>query len=381
MSVGSELRWAREQAGLSVEQIAERTKIQPHRIESLERNNFAGLPGGIYLDGIVRAYASEVAIDPEALVDRVRHERARVANVRDLALGEIDAALEELSGDEPHPPPAVDRFRESPLSETGGIGIRPANEGGITNRGRVRPPPGLLSVEDEPATPVTSQEPVGATSRLRWLALPLVSLLAVAGWGAYFYEVAHRADRDVTPDLATSAPKAASPAEPSPATTDPSVPSDATADAVPRQTTGIARNVPPPTPSPAPAAPASAATAPVRDVSGAWTMATNVESSSLADFVGLRLGYEIQLDQAGDRITGEGRKVTEKGAAIGSQAQTPISLAGTIAGDRLTLTFTERGTERSTQGKFVLLVEDGTLRGRFSSTAAQSSGTVEAHRK
>ena len=63
------------------------------------------------------------------------------------------------------------------------------------------------------------------------------------------------------------------------------------------------------------------------------------------------------------------------------RAQTPISVAGTIDGDRLTLTFTERGTRRPTQGKFVLLLdESGAMRGRFSSNAARSSGTVEARR-
>jgi hypothetical protein len=109
-------------------------------------------------------------------------------------------------------------------------------------------------------------------------------------------------------------------------------------------------------------------------------LSTNVESTNLEAFSGLRLGYEIQLTQKGDHVSGTGRKITENGKAIGSPAQTPITLEGTIKGDRLTLTFTEKGTQRDSQGKFVLLADEGTLRGRFSSTAAQSSGTVEAHR-
>jgi hypothetical protein len=98
-------------------------------------------------------------------------------------------------------------------------------------------------------------------------------------------------------------------------------------------------------------------------------------------FAGLQLGYDLKLEQQGDRVTGTGRKVTENGAGIGRRAQTPVTLTGTIDGDRLTLNFVERGTRRQTQGKFVLLVDDrGTLRGRFSSNAARSSGRVEAHR-
>jgi hypothetical protein len=116
-------------------------------------------------------------------------------------------------------------------------------------------------------------------------------------------------------------------------------------------------------------------------VSGAWTLATRVESSSLARFKGLQLGYQMELKQNGDRVTGVGRKIAENGSAIRSRAQTPMSVAGTIDGDRLTLNFTERGTRRPTRGKFVLLLDEaGTLRGRFTSTAARSSGTVEAQR-
>jgi hypothetical protein len=119
----------------------------------------------------------------------------------------------------------------------------------------------------------------------------------------------------------------------------------------------------------------------VKDVSGSWTLATHVESSSYQRFEGLQLGYDIQLQQDGNRVTGTGKKVIENGDGIGSRAQTPISVAGTINGDRLTLTFSERGARRPTGGKFVLLLdESGTMRGRFSSTAARSSGTVEAHR-
>jgi hypothetical protein len=116
-------------------------------------------------------------------------------------------------------------------------------------------------------------------------------------------------------------------------------------------------------------------------VSGPWTLATRVESSSLARFKGLQLGYRMELKQNGDRVIGVGRKIAENGTAIRSRAQTPLAVNGTIEGDRLTLSFTERGARRPTRGKFILLLDEtGTLRGRFTSTAARSSGTVEAQR-
>ena len=75
MTAGNELRQARERAGLSADKISERTKVQLHRIEALERDDYAQLPQGIYLDGMVRAYAHEVGIDADPMVERVRMER------------------------------------------------------------------------------------------------------------------------------------------------------------------------------------------------------------------------------------------------------------------------------------------------------------------
>ena len=110
-------------------------------------------------------------------------------------------------------------------------------------------------------------------------------------------------------------------------------------------------------------------------------MATRVESSSVAGFTGMDLGFELRLEQSGNQIFGDGRKTAENGRSIPAQSQTPISVRGIIDGDRLTLSFSERGHRRTTDGKFLLYVnEDGTMRGRFSSTAARSSGTVEAKR-
>ena len=77
MTVGTVLKQAREQAGLSAEQISERTKIQLYKIEALEEDDFSRLPEGIYLDGIIRAYSREVGINSEAMVARARIERGK----------------------------------------------------------------------------------------------------------------------------------------------------------------------------------------------------------------------------------------------------------------------------------------------------------------
>ena len=64
--VGAWLRAARERSGLSLRQIADSTKLSVRTLDLLERNRVSQLPGGIYRRSIVRAYAGEIGLDPEA---------------------------------------------------------------------------------------------------------------------------------------------------------------------------------------------------------------------------------------------------------------------------------------------------------------------------
>lgn len=76
MRVGSELKTARKKAGLTIEAISKRTKVQVSKLAALEKNDFKNLPTGLYLFSVVRAYAREVQIDPEPIVERLRAEFA-----------------------------------------------------------------------------------------------------------------------------------------------------------------------------------------------------------------------------------------------------------------------------------------------------------------
>jgi len=76
MRVGSELKAARKKAGVTVEVISKRTKIQVSKLVALEKNDFKNLPTGLYLFSAVRAYAREVHIDPEPIVEQLRAEFA-----------------------------------------------------------------------------------------------------------------------------------------------------------------------------------------------------------------------------------------------------------------------------------------------------------------
>jgi hypothetical protein len=126
---------------------------------------------------------------------------------------------------------------------------------------------------------------------------------------------------------------------------------------------------------------AAATPAPRTPLTGDWAMSTRVATSELKRYEGLRIGYAVELQQQGDRITGRGVKIRENGRRIGRTAQTPIEFQGVLHGDRAELTFTEHGRRRPSAGRLVLArVSPNVLRGRFSSDAAGSSGDVEIRR-
>jgi len=66
--LGRKLREARERRGMTLRQVAEATRISVRALESLERNDIARLPGGIFSRAFVRAYAVEVGLAREETV-------------------------------------------------------------------------------------------------------------------------------------------------------------------------------------------------------------------------------------------------------------------------------------------------------------------------
>ena len=70
MDLGSELRTARERAGLSLSEIAARTRIPERSLRAIEENDFASVPRGIFVRSFIRTYAREVGVDPvEAIAE------------------------------------------------------------------------------------------------------------------------------------------------------------------------------------------------------------------------------------------------------------------------------------------------------------------------
>jgi cytoskeleton protein RodZ len=69
---GAKLRVAREAQGLSVQDVATRTRIAQRQLEAIERDDYAALPGIPYAVGFARAYARAVDVDEVAIAAEVR---------------------------------------------------------------------------------------------------------------------------------------------------------------------------------------------------------------------------------------------------------------------------------------------------------------------
>ncbi len=104
------LRDVRERKGISLETIAERTRIPLHHLEEIERGDVSNLPPGIYAKSWAREYAQEIGVPPEtvlaavapvAAVEPTIDEIREVREARERRVEETAAALEpgfSLSG-------------------------------------------------------------------------------------------------------------------------------------------------------------------------------------------------------------------------------------------------------------------------------------------
>jgi cytoskeletal protein RodZ len=110
LACGELLRRARQRRGLTLEQIAQSTKIPLRHLDALEKDDLASLPGGMYRRAHVRAYADAVGLD------------------RTVALSSLDRATEEGAPpavtpvEAPAPPPIVATSRRR-VSTTGAVAV------------------------------------------------------------------------------------------------------------------------------------------------------------------------------------------------------------------------------------------------------------------
>ncbi|MDP6669229.1 MAG: helix-turn-helix domain-containing protein [Candidatus Krumholzibacteria bacterium] len=71
-TIGETLRLAREDKGLSLEEVTESTRIALSVLRDLERDRFSELPGPIYVRNFLRSLSGFLELDYEALLERYR---------------------------------------------------------------------------------------------------------------------------------------------------------------------------------------------------------------------------------------------------------------------------------------------------------------------
>ena len=350
MDVGAELRQARLARGLTLEQISAETRVASARLDAIERNNMLGMPL-IYVRGYVREFARTVGLDPDDLTERYIAQFTTTTSA--LVLADLaNMADDEAQIAEIEEPITAQRVTVSDTSLAADYPLRDHQD-------------------PDPAPPGPIESRFWRSRQGQWATLVVVTITAAAigfmiGWNSDRQASVGNVQEEEVGERRSDAEHAGGATnETAPAPATPASVPDAPAS---REDASIA------TRAPNPALTETTASVPV-DLDGTWTMTNEVQDSSVKTFRGLRLQYQLQLQQDGRRVTGKGQKVSENGRSVRKAARTPITVAGTVDGDKVHLTFREQGRRRESGGTFQFqLAGDGSLRGTFESDAARSSG-------
>lgn len=73
-TIGEKLARHRQRAGLSLEDIAQATKVRVHHLSAIENADYGALPGRPYAIGFAKAYARAVGMDDEQVAEAVRRD-------------------------------------------------------------------------------------------------------------------------------------------------------------------------------------------------------------------------------------------------------------------------------------------------------------------
>jgi len=95
-SLGTLLREARENMGLSVIDVANQIKFAPRQIESLEADEYINLHEDAFLRGFVRSYAKILQLDVEQYLSAVKQTREAKDVSEGITTGTFYAALNSI---------------------------------------------------------------------------------------------------------------------------------------------------------------------------------------------------------------------------------------------------------------------------------------------
>jgi transcriptional regulator with XRE-family HTH domain len=346
--VGRELKRARVDRGVSLDEVAERTSINVERLLAIEREDLDELPSLLTVRGVVQVYADHVGLDP---VDVSRRYVAQFDDYTELSEFQSEGApppVERQSGTSTarrFVSPSAQKTEtrtESPWRPARfDAGERLARETASRPAGRI------LQMVDDRWTPPISGAPFFAygqsrlPQRRRGIATAIMVAILAVGVGFTVAATLDRVRAMLEPQSFVQSPGDESPAE--------------------GGVVAVSRD------------------AGVLD--GGWTLTNRVPSNNQDPPSVTTIGYRVRLKQQGVRISGTGYRAMENGHIIPLRQRTPITVEGKLDGQRLELLFTERGAGGTTGGTWVMRVADNaSLRGTFWSDATQSKGSALATR-
>jgi len=68
-TIGEKLRLAREEAGVSLRDISEQTRISVRYLEAIEKDDYKRLPGGIFNRSFIKSYARHIGYDEKEAME------------------------------------------------------------------------------------------------------------------------------------------------------------------------------------------------------------------------------------------------------------------------------------------------------------------------
>ena len=78
IEIGASLRKARQELGVTLDDVEDETKIRKRYLNALEREDYADLPSEVYARGFLKTYANYLGLDGEALSLELKNRREAV---------------------------------------------------------------------------------------------------------------------------------------------------------------------------------------------------------------------------------------------------------------------------------------------------------------
>lgn len=90
--VGAHLRRERELRAISIEEVAQTTRIPLKTLRAVEADDFEALPGEVFVRGFLRAYAKALGLDPAPIL--ARYDEGRQEDETPTPLSSVAATPE-----------------------------------------------------------------------------------------------------------------------------------------------------------------------------------------------------------------------------------------------------------------------------------------------